>query len=167
MAQIAASYFPAPIDSQKLPCVHHLGFHSADSFGAAAYLVSGADLTVMVDSPRYNSRLARRIEAEYGGVDLMLLTHMDDVADHNRWKERFPSMTRVMHTLDVRGPECWPGIDMRAVETQLEGNGPWELAPGLTAVHTPGHSRGHLCFQLDGAHTGGCLLYTSPSPRDS
>ena len=44
---------------------------------------------------------------------------------------------------------------MRGVERQLYGDGPWDLAKGVTAVATPGHSRGSLCFRVDGAATGG------------
>ena len=46
----------------------------------------------MIDAPRFSGRLARQIDA-IGGVDHMLLTHMDDVGDMNRWKERYPGMT--------------------------------------------------------------------------
>ena len=74
---------------------------------------------------------------------------------HGRWAARFPDAQRVMHALDVRDASSWPYIDMTDVEMQLSGDGPWELAPGLTALHTPGHSRGHLCFLASGALTGG------------
>ena len=73
MAQIAASHFPAPIDEQRLPNVYHLGYHAPHSFGATPYLISAPSWVAMVDCPRFNSRLARRIEAEHGGIDYMLL----------------------------------------------------------------------------------------------
>eukprot|EP00747_Dinoflagellata_sp_TGD_P089118 gnl/TRDRNA2_/TRDRNA2_164218_c0_seq1.p1 gnl/TRDRNA2_/TRDRNA2_164218_c0~~gnl/TRDRNA2_/TRDRNA2_164218_c0_seq1.p1 ORF type:complete len:164 (+),score=18.45 gnl/TRDRNA2_/TRDRNA2_164218_c0_seq1:41-493(+) len=60
-----------------------------------------------------------------------------------------------MHSADIRGPDRWPYIDMRDVEIQLEGDGPWHIAPGITAIHTPGHSRGSLCFLAAGELTGG------------
>ena len=60
-------------------------------------------------NPRYSSRLADRIEA-LGGLRWMLLTHMDDVADHEAWAERFPGVERVMHAADVRGAERWPYV---------------------------------------------------------
>jgi glyoxylase-like metal-dependent hydrolase (beta-lactamase superfamily II) len=156
MRDVAAS-FPAPIDSPRLPHVLHTGYHSAASFGATPYLLAAAahgGPNVLVDAPRFNSRLATKIEA-LGGLDWILLTHMDDVADHERWAARFPRAQRVMHALDVRDATQWPYIDMSTVELQLSGSGPWELAPGLTAIHTPGHSRGHLCFLASGALTGG------------
>lgn len=41
-------------------------------------------------------RLADNIEAE-GGLHTMILTHKDDVADHEKWKKRFPQLIRIMH----------------------------------------------------------------------
>ena len=35
----AMALFPSPIDIKRLPGVFHLGFHSADSFGATPYLI--------------------------------------------------------------------------------------------------------------------------------
>ena len=104
--------FPLPIDADRLPRVSHLGYHCAASFGATPYLLCMPDGTnAMVDVPRFSSKLAKAI-VERGGVQLLLLTHMDDVADHNRWKQRFPAMVRVMHAHDVRGPDSWPYIDI-------------------------------------------------------
>ena len=155
MRDVAAS-FPTPIDA-SMPNVLHAGYHSSASFGATPYLLAAAatgGANVLIDAPRFNSKLAARFE-EMGGLDWILLTHMDDVADHARWAARFPDAQRVMHALDVRDASSWPYIDMTDVEIQLSGDGPWELTPGLTALHTPGHSRGHLCFLASGALTGG------------
>eukprot|EP00435_Cladocopium_sp_Y103_P067302 s350_g29.t2 len=150
--------FPLRV-AERLPNVFHLGFHSKHSFGAASYFVKANSATeqplnIMFDSPRYSSKLANLLEAA-GGVDLMVMSHKDDVADHNRWKERFPQMRRVMHSLDVRGPDAWPYIDMMTVEEQLEGDGPWTLAEGVRVVHTPGHSLGSICLLLASRVTGG------------
>ena len=160
MRDVVAS-FPTPVNARRLPRVFHCGFHSAKSFGATPYFVLGVPgaPNVLVDVPRYNSKLASRIES-LGGLDWILLTHMDDVADHARWAARFPRAKRVMHSLDVRGASEWPYIDMTDVEVQLDSetlgeDQSWEIAPGLTAVHTPGHSRGHLCFLASGDLTGG------------
>mmetsp|Transcript_22463 Transcript_22463/g.69583 ORF Transcript_22463/g.69583 Transcript_22463/m.69583 type:complete len:145 (+) Transcript_22463:464-898(+) len=108
----------------------------------------------MFDSPRYVPALAKNLEAA-GGVQLMVVSHKDDVAEMNKWKARFPDMQRVMHAADVRGEDRWPYIDMTGVEQQLTGDGPWELAPGVKVVHTPGHSAGSITLILSGSVTGG------------
>lgn len=83
LAKEAQQLFPAAIDRSRIPAVHHLGFHSADSFGAAPYFIqrprgqsisseaiesisegrcSGELLSeqgyanVIIDSPRFNSK---------------------------------------------------------------------------------------------------------------
>ena len=38
---------------------------------------------VMIDTPRFNERLAQAIERE-GRLKYIILTHKDDVADHER-----------------------------------------------------------------------------------
>lgn len=38
---------------------------------------------LVIDSPRFNSMLARALE-EKGGVRFMVLSHIDDVGDHQR-----------------------------------------------------------------------------------
>ena len=84
----------------------------------------------MIDAPRFTTRLAKQLEA-LGGIHKLLLTHMDDVGDMNRWKERFPDLQRYMHVSDVRDATRWPYIDMTGVETQFEGDGPWEVVRQL------------------------------------
>ncbi len=41
-------------------------------------------------------RLANKIDA-MGGINTMIITHKDDLADHAKWKKRFPDMQRVIH----------------------------------------------------------------------
>src|SRR6185295_7821503 len=89
---------------------------------------------VLVDSPRWNRELERRLE-ELGGVRLLFLTHVDDVAEHARWKERF-GCTRVMHSLDAV-----PGV-----ERVIEGTEPVALDPELRVIPTPGHTAGSACL---------------------
>jgi glyoxylase-like metal-dependent hydrolase (beta-lactamase superfamily II)/ferredoxin len=117
--------------------VLYCGFTSEASFGASSYLILRPEGNVLVDSPRAAEPLLRRIEA-LGGVRLMLLTHVDDVADHAKIARRF-GCERVMHEADARG-------DLRGVERKLRGRDAVVLAPGLLAVPTPGHTRGHICY---------------------
>lgn len=129
----AARDFPLPITDQ----VSHCGFHSADSFGAASYFVQRPEGNLLVDSPRYNPGLADRLEG-LGGVAKILLTHRDDVADHDRWAQRFGA-ERVLHRDDVTDAT-------RDVELQPEGPDEVDL-DGVVMVPVPGHTRGHAVYR--------------------
>ena len=74
----AVQSFPLPIHS-SIPRVFHLGFHCAASFGATPYLLCTPEgVNVMIDAPRFTTRLAKQLDA-LGGLHILLLTHMDDV----------------------------------------------------------------------------------------
>jgi glyoxylase-like metal-dependent hydrolase (beta-lactamase superfamily II) len=84
--------------------------------------------------------LAKAIDA-LGGAQWMVLTHQDDVADHAKWAARL-GCQRVLHQGDV-------SADTRAVELQPEGLERLMLAPGLTFIPVPGHTRGHAVLHAD------------------
>lgn len=141
--------FPLPVHGP----VFHCGFHASSSFGAASYFLQREDGNVLIDSPRYVTSLAERIEA-LGGIRWLYLTHRDDVADHARWAERF-GCERVLHRDDVtRATE--------EVEVQPEGPEPLRLADGLTVVPVPGHTKGHTVLHVDDTYlfTGDHLAWS-------
>jgi glyoxylase-like metal-dependent hydrolase (beta-lactamase superfamily II)/ferredoxin len=114
--------------------VYFCGFASEDSFGASSYLITRPEGNVLVDSPRFASRLVRRIE-ELGGVRWMFLSHVDDVADHAQFRRHF-GCERVIHRREMR-------TSLGDIERTLEGDDPVWIAPELLAIPTPGHTRGH------------------------
>jgi glyoxylase-like metal-dependent hydrolase (beta-lactamase superfamily II)/ferredoxin len=119
--------------------VYFCGFTSEKSFGGWSYLVvrpesEGGNL--LIDSPRFATQLVKRID-EMGGVSQMLLTHRDDIADHDRFREKF-SCERVMHSLD--------GAARIGIERVIEGEDEVPLSDDLLAIPTPGHTRGHVVF---------------------
>lgn len=119
--------------------VHFCGFTAESSFGAWSYLVVRPDSdggNVLVDSPRFTAPLVRQIE-EMGGVRLMFLSHQDDIADHGKFAAHF-GCERVMHAAD--------GAQRRGIERVLSGEDTVTLGPGLLAIPTPGHTRGHVCL---------------------
>jgi glyoxylase-like metal-dependent hydrolase (beta-lactamase superfamily II) len=126
----AAAAFPTPVEDD----VHFCGYTSEKSFGAWSYLVQRAEGNVLVDSPRAAEPLLRRIE-ELGGVRLMLLSHVDDVADHAAFQKRF-GCERVMHRAD----------GLAGLERYLDGESPVDLAPDLTVIPVPGHTAGSVCL---------------------
>ncbi|HWS55416.1 MAG TPA: MBL fold metallo-hydrolase [Pyrinomonadaceae bacterium] len=128
----AVESFPERLDAN----VYFCGFTAESSFGAWSYLIARPEAeggNVLVDSPRFNRQLARRIEA-LGGVRTIFLTHRDDVADHERFARHFGA-ARVMHRDD--------GAARYGVERVVEGAGPVALDADLTLIPTPGHTRGH------------------------
>jgi len=129
----AYAAFPDPIDGN----VYHCGYHSADSYGAASYLIVRPQGNVLVDSPRFTKPLVRRLE-DMGGVALMFLTHRDDVADHRKFHEHF-GCPRILHRTDV-------GSGTRDVEIQADGVDPMDLDAELTVIPVPGHTRGSMCL---------------------
>jgi glyoxylase-like metal-dependent hydrolase (beta-lactamase superfamily II) len=132
LAPIAAAY-PDRIDGD----VYHCGYHHERSFGATSYFIRREGGNVLVDSPRFTRPLVRRLEA-LGGVRLMFLTHRDDVADHQRFRDHF-GCDRVLHRRDVTAAT-------RAVEVQPDGDDPHALADDLLFIPTPGHTRGSACL---------------------
>ena len=148
-ARGAIAAFPEPIAENVSFC----GFTAESSFGAWSYLVRRPEGNVLVDSPRAARPLVDAI-ARQGGVSLLFLTHKDDVADHGAFAKRF-GCERILHERDVTS-------GTRAVERQLEGDDPVELAPDLVAIPVPGHTRGHavLLYREKFLFTGDHLAWS-------
>jgi len=134
-AHIGIDAFPLPLGDN----VYFCGFTSESSFGAWSYLIvrpASEGGNVLIDSPRFASQLLKRIEA-LGGVSQMLLTHKDDVADHELFRKRF-NCTRLMHADD--------GAARLGVEQVIRGEDPVQLDDDLLVIPTPGHTRGHVVY---------------------
>lgn len=125
----ALTVFPAPIDSINLPGVMHMGYHSVPSYGATSYLITRSvtdaqsqvrPANILIDVPRFNSRLAKVVEEEFGGIDKIIITHRDNAHDLDKWKTRFPQATRVIHRADVDASTA-------SCEIKLESGGSWQV----------------------------------------
>src|SRR5258708_26059801 len=119
--------------------VYFCGFTSESSFGAWSYLIvrspdQGGN--VLVDSPRFTTPLVKRIE-QMGGVNLMLLSHRDDIADHAKFAAHF-HCPRVMHEGDSAAA--------RGIERVITGMALIQIDADLQLIPTPGHTRGHQVF---------------------
>lgn len=117
--------------------VFDLGYCSEDSFGASSWFVRRSEGNVLVDSPRFTEALAGPI-AELGGIDHVALTHRDDVADADRWAERFGARVWIHADDRVAAPDA---TDLLTAEQAIQ--------PGLVAVPTPGHTKGSVVFLLE------------------
>ena len=121
--------FPLPVEEP----VYYCGYNSPKSYGGNSYFIRRAAGNWLIDAPKFVLPLVRRLEA-LGGIERIFLTHRDDVADAQRYAEHFRSR-RIIHRDELASqPEA---------EEVLDGEGPWELAPGFLAIKTPGHTKGH------------------------
>ena len=132
--------------------VYDLGYCAEASFGASAWFVRRPAGNLLVDSPRFTDALVTPIDA-MGGIDHLVLTHRDDVADARRWAERFGA--RVWIHADDRGAAPF-ATDL------FEGLDDVEVQPGFVAVPVPGHTKGSVVFLLDGRwlFTGDSLAWS-------
>jgi glyoxylase-like metal-dependent hydrolase (beta-lactamase superfamily II) len=130
-----AGLFPDRIDGD----VYALGWTSPDSYGADSYLVVRPDGNLMVDAPRFTRFLAEPIEA-LGGVAHILLSHRDDVADAQRYAERFDARVWI-HTDDRQAAPF--------ATDHIVGLDPVTIAPGVAIIPTPGHTKGSMVFEVD------------------
>lgn len=134
--------------------VYFCGFASRESYGAASYFIHRPEGNVLVDSPRFAGKLVRQLE-RLGGVSMMFLTHRDDVADHEKYHDRF-DCSRIIHGADSRGI---------ASERLLKGQDPVAIAPDLLTIPVPGHTRGHavLLYRNKYLFTGDHLAWDDES----
>jgi glyoxylase-like metal-dependent hydrolase (beta-lactamase superfamily II)/ferredoxin len=132
--------------------VYDCGYCSEDSFGASAWFVRRPGGNVLVDSPRYTEALVGPFAA-MGGIDHVALTHRDDVADAERWATRFGARVWIHH--DDRGAAPFATDVFTGIEDT-------EVTPNLTAIPTPGHTKGSVVFLLDGEYlfTGDSLAWS-------
>ena len=132
---IGIDAFPLLLDEE----VYFCGFTSESSFGGWSYLITRSVANggnVLVDSPRFATQMVKRITA-MNGVSRMLLTHKDDIADHERFRKQF-NCERTMHAAD--------GARRLGIENVVDGEEPVSIDRDLLAIPTPGHTRGHMVF---------------------
>lgn len=116
-----------------------LGNNALSSFAAHSFLVERPDGNLMVDSPRYNRTLAERVDS-LGGIAHILLSHRDDVADADRWAERY-------------GARVWIGEadrDAAPYATNVTaGDAVALISPGAVSIPAPGHTAGHVVYHIN------------------
>ena len=128
-ARDAATAYPELIDED----VYFCGYASRNSYGAASYFIRRPEGNVLIDSPRFALPLVRQIE-QMGGISRIFFSHRDDVADHEKFHERF-NCPRLIHRADSRGIQT---------EQLLDGDEPVALDKDFLAIPVPGHTRGHI-----------------------
>ncbi|GAX10731.1 hypothetical protein FisN_14Lh251 [Fistulifera solaris] len=157
--------FPRPF-LDDIPDVYWVGHHNSASFGAIPYLFQTPDHEwIMVDTPKYGSAAVQGVTSLTGpqGPNYLVLTHVDDTADHRKWADHFaPHLQRIFHSGDL-GQHNWLGdTTLEDVEILLENspsldeltvfslNGTrrhevdWATLTEPVILHTPGHSPGSI-----------------------
>jgi glyoxylase-like metal-dependent hydrolase (beta-lactamase superfamily II) len=113
--------FPRPflqnetsLTDKSVPHVYWTGHHNEASFGAIPYLFQaqhqGQLVWIMVDTPKFHTQSVKDITSLTGpnGPQYLLLTHVDDTADHGKWAAHFPECRRIFHSGDL-GRHNWLG----------------------------------------------------------
>ncbi|GGY90491.1 MBL fold metallo-hydrolase [Streptomyces nitrosporeus] len=121
------------------PGTWRTGSNSPGTAGGNAFLVQRAEGNLLVDAPRFTPSLCAWMES-LGGITTILLTHRDDVGDAERYADAFGSQV-VIHAADAEAAP-FAGRILRGVET-------CEVAVGVLAIPTPGHTEGHVMYLND------------------
>jgi glyoxylase-like metal-dependent hydrolase (beta-lactamase superfamily II)/ferredoxin len=133
--------------------VYHCGYHSKKSFGATSYFIQRPEGNILVDSPRFVKSLVDKIE-NMGGIKYMYLTHIDDIAEHQKFKEHF-DCKRILHEKEIE-PE------ISDIEIKISGLEPFNLEPDCLILPVPGHTAGHtvLLYKNQFLFTGDHLAWS-------
>ena len=144
--------FPALITRHPAGDVYYCGWASRRSFGASSFLVVRPEGNVLVDSPRFNAPLREAI-GHLGGLAAIVLSHRDDVADHQQWAAAF-ACPRWIHRGDA---DAAPNA-----EHVVEGTEAVQPGTMLQLIPTPGHTAGSMVMVLGtaGDSVAGQLLFS-------
>jgi glyoxylase-like metal-dependent hydrolase (beta-lactamase superfamily II)/ferredoxin len=114
--------------------VYHCGYHSQASFAATSYFIKRSQGNILIDSPRFNPSLVKRLEL-MGGVRYLYLTHKDDIADHQKFQAHF-HCDRILHREDITN-------ETQDIEIKLDNREAIEFEQDLVIIPVPGHTKGH------------------------
>ncbi len=133
--------------------VYFCGYNSKKSYGAASYFIQREAGNILIDSPRFSATFSRSLK-ELGGVRYHYLTHIDDVADHQKYHDLF-QCDRILHKDDIAS-------STKDMEIQPDGLEPFPLDTDLMVIPVPGHTKGHtvLLYQNRYLFTGDHLAYS-------
>lgn len=121
--------FPIKIDDN----VYYNGFNSPKSYGAKSYFIKHKSGNWLIDSPKYSKLLIEKFE-EMGGLKYIFLTHRDDVANADKFAEKFGAK-RIIHYYDRSA--------QKDSEILVKGFDPVEIETDFLVIPTPGHTKGH------------------------
>lgn len=120
--------------------VWRTGSNSAETAGGNAFVVRRSSGNLLIDAPRFTPSV-RSAVTRLGGLNTVLLTHRDDVGDAAQFAEVFGADV-VIHEADRDAAPFATRI--------LAGASSVEVADGVLAIPTPGHTEGHVMYLVDG-----------------
>lgn len=115
--------------------IYYCGYAAESSFGATSYFIQREEGNVLIDSPRFHPHLVKELERR-GGVAYMILTHRDDVADHQKFRDHF-QLKRVIHKDEVNS-------GTEHCEIIWDNEADFSPFKQMKLILVPGHTRGHL-----------------------
>ena len=116
-----------------------MGHSARSSFGAHSYLVQRPSGNLLIDSPRFERSMAERVD-DLGGISDVFLSHRDDVADADRWADRYDARVWI-HEADADAAPYATDI--------IKASRPTLVSAGVIALAASGHTKGHLVFHID------------------
>ncbi len=114
--------------------VYFCSFNSNKSYGANSYFIKREKGNILVDSPRYNTKLVKALE-KLGGLAYIYLTHKDDIADYKKFKEHFAARV-IFHEDDFNE-------QISSADITLKGDSLYELDEDIKIIPQSGHTKGH------------------------
>ncbi len=129
-AKTVRSQFPLQLEDN----VYYSGFNSPRSYGGNSFFIQEKSGNWLIDSPKYLPFLAEQIDS-MGGIKYIFLTHRDDVADAEKYAERF-SARRIIHHDDL---DSQPDS-----EIVIEGEDAQMFEKNFIIIPVPGHTKGHM-----------------------
>lgn len=125
--------------------VFSVGFTEIKAIATWSYVLNRDNgQNVLFDAPRFVPPAIDAVRSRCGpeGPAYFVLSHRDDIGEHERWAARFPNMRRVVHEREAEAV-----ASLRECEVILRGDGPWRLPDGdgdVLIVLTPGHTSGSI-----------------------
>ena len=118
---------------------YRLGFNAKSSYGSHSYFALCDGQRFMVDAPRWNAALVDWL-TDMGGLNHILLTHRDDVADAKIYADHFGARVWI-HEADAASAPFATDI--------MRGNAPDGPAPSIKVLFVPGHTAGSVMYLMN------------------
>ncbi|MFN8673182.1 MAG: MBL fold metallo-hydrolase [Candidatus Sericytochromatia bacterium] len=112
--------------------IYYCGFNSPKSFGANSFFIKEENGNWLIDSPKFLSHIVKKIE-DLGGLKYIFLTHRDDIADAEKFAEKFKAKT-IIHEDELN---AYPKADII-----LKGYEEQTLIEDFLFIPVSGHTKG-------------------------